>query len=280
MISSKTKMICLMGHPVGHSKSPIIHNAELKKSKTDAVYVAVDIKPENLKQAIEGFKAMGFLGANVTIPHKQEVMNYVDELTDEAKNIGAVNTLYFEDDKLIGDNTDGRGFVISLMKDGRFDPKDKNTLILGAGGASQAVSTKLCLEGIKELFIYEINKSRGEHLKKHLEELNSGVKLSLVNLEELNEIAKKMDLIVNCTPVGMKESDPLLLDGSVFNKNQFVFDLVYNPEKTKLLEKAEESGAKIINGMGMLVYQGALSFEKWTKEKPDTNAMFKVIRGE
>lgn len=280
MISSKTKLICLMGHPVGHSKSPIMHNKELEKIDCDAVYTAVDIDPMNLKDAVSGFKAMGFLGANVTIPHKQSVMEYVDGLTDEAKNIGAVNTLYFEDGKLIGDNTDGRGFIISLMKDGGFDPKGKKVLILGAGGASKAVATKLCFEGIKELGISEIDEKRGKDLFEHIESLNQKLDISLLERKDLNSFASSADLIINCTPVGMKETDPLIVNEESFNKNQFVFDLIYNPEKTKLLKTAENRGAKVLNGLGMLVYQGALSFEKWTKEKPDTDAMFKAIRGE
>lgn len=278
-ITAKTKLICILGNPVKHSKSPLMHNEQLEKIGFDAKYLAFDVEPKNLETAVKGLKVLGFAGANITIPHKEEVMKYVDELTEEAKNIGAVNTLYVKNDKIYGDNTDGRGFIISLMKDGEFDPKGKIVFILGAGGASKAVSTKLLLEGIKKMYIYDINDEKLNELKKHLDRLETKIEVEMVKKEEMNQTASISQLIVNCTPVGMKDEDPLLLSEECFNEGQMVFDLIYNPEKTKLLKAAENKGAKTLNGLGMLVYQGALSFEKWTNEKPDTERMFEIIKG-
>ncbi len=280
VIKSDTKLICLLGHPVKHSKSPLMQNKALEIAGEDAVYLVFDVLPEKLKESIEGIKAMGFKGANVTIPHKEEVMKYLDELTKEAENIGAVNTIVAKDGKLIGDNTDGQGFVLSLMNEGGFDPRDKKVLMLGAGGAAKAVAVKLSFEGIKSMAIYEIDKEKADKLREHIKAINKESEIEVISKNELENRASVADLIVNCTPVGMKDSDPELLSESVFFEGQFVFDLIYNPEKTKLLQNAEKKGAKILNGLGMLVFQGALAFEKWTGKKPDTKAMFKAIKGE
>lgn len=279
MINSKTKLICLLGHPVEHSKSPEMQNKALELDEINAKYMAFDVEPKKLKEAVEGLKAINFMGANVTIPHKENVMKYVDGLTDEAKNIGAVNTLYIEEGKLIGDNTDGRGFVLSLMEDGGVDPKDKKALILGAGGAAKAISTKLVMEEAEEINIFDLDEDKSKMIVNNIEKINVKTRIKIIKKDEMEEIAKKMDLIINCTPVGMKENDPLLLSPSVFSEKQLVFDLIYNPKKTKLLLEAEKKGAKILNGLGMLVYQGALSFEKWTGEKPNSNKMKNEIEG-
>ncbi len=280
MVDAKTKLICILGHPVGHSKSPIMHNAILQDKNINASYMAFDVKPEDLEEAVKGLRKLSFLGANITIPHKEAVINYVDELTDEARNIGAVNTLFMKDGKLYGDNTDGRGFIISLMKDGGFDPKDKTALVLGAGGASKAVCSKLVLEGITKMYLSDLDQNKAEELKTHLNKLDPKIEVKLIKKETLDEVAKGSQLIVNCTPVGMKDSDPLLVAEESLNDKQFVFDLIYNPEKTKLIETAEKKGAKTLNGLGMLIYQGALSFEKWTLQKPDTKKMFEIVKGE
>jgi len=238
------------------------------------------VEPKDLKEAVEGLKAINFMGANVTIPHKENVMRYVDELTEEAKNIGAVNTLYMRNNKLIGDNTDGKGFILSLMEDGGVSPKEKKVLILGAGGAAKAISVKLMMEEAIEINIFDLDEEKSKMVVNNIEKINIKTKIKIIKKGEMEEIAKKMDLIINCTPVGMKENDPLLLSADVFSAKQLVFDLIYNPKKTKLLQEAEKKGAKILNGLGMLVYQGALSFEEWTGKKPNIEKMKIKIEGE
>ncbi len=281
MITSNTKLICVIGHPIKHSKSPLMHNAALKKIEEDAVYLAFDIENEKLEEFVKGFRAMGIIGANVTIPHKENIMKYLDGVTKEAEIIGAVNTIYRDGDKLIGDNSDGKGFILSLMKESDFDPKDKKILILGAGGASKAVTAKLADEGASEIYIYDIDRKRAEELVEQImKSAEKNVKISIADKNSIENIAKESNLLVNCTPIGMKESDPELLSDEVFNSEQVVYDLIYNPPKTKLLKSAEKKGAKIVNGLGMLVYQGAISFERWTGKKPDTEIMFKTIKGE
>ena len=282
MIDAETKLLCIFGNPVKHSKSPLMHNAVIEKLGLNYVYTAFDIKPDDLGDAVKGIRAMGITGVNVTIPHKENVVKYLDYITDEAKNIGSVNTLFFDEEgKLAGDNTDGRGFVISLMKDGGFDPKGKKSLVMGAGGASRAVCAKLVTEHIEKLSVFDIDEKKAADLIKNLKSINNNIEIvQIFSKNELEIAAKDSDLIVNCTPIGMKEMDPELLPETVFTGGQFVFDLIYNPEKTKLLKTAEKCGCKTINGLGMLVYQGALSFEKWTGIKPETDIMFKTIKGE
>ncbi len=281
MITSNTKLICVIGHPIKHSKSPLMHNAALKKIEEDAVYLAFDIENEKLEEFVKGFRAMGILGANVTIPHKENIMKYLDGVTKEAEIIGAVNTIYRDGDKLIGDNSDGKGFILSLMKESEFDPKGKKVLILGAGGASKAVTVKLADEGAEEIYLYDIDEEKAKELvSQAVKSAEKKVKISVINKNDIEKIAKESNLLVNCTPVGMKESDPELLSENVFNSEQVVYDLIYNPPKTKLLQSAEKKGAQIVNGLGMLVYQGAISFEKWTGKKPDTDIMFRTIKGE
>ena len=280
MINAQTKLFCVIGHPIKHSKSPDMHNAALEKSGINGCYVAFDIAPEKLCDFVAGMRAMGITGANVTIPHKESIVKYLDGVTKEAEIIGAVNTIFMENGKLIGDNTDGRGFIISLMKDSGFDPKDKKVVVLGAGGAPRAVVSKLADEGCREVAVYDIDGVKSEALAEKVREVTRKKSAVSIKAVELIERAKEADLIVNCTPVGMKETDPVLLPEECFNASQVVYDLIYNPEKTVLLKIAEKRGARVLNGMGMLVYQGALAFEKWTGEKPDTEVMFKMIKGE
>jgi shikimate dehydrogenase len=281
MITSDTKLICVIGHPIKHSKSPLMHNAALQKIGEDAVYLAFDVETEKLEGFIAGVRAMGIIGANVTIPHKENIIKYLDGVTKEAEIIGAVNTIYRDGDKLIGDNSDGKGFIISLMKETEFDPKGKKVLILGAGGASKAVTVKLADEGAAEIYLYDIDEKKAKELVEQvMKSAPKNVKLHVVDKKNIEKIAKESNLLVNCTPIGMKESDIELLPEEVFNSNHVVYDLIYNPTRTKLLKSAEKKGAKVVNGLGMLIYQGAISFEKWTGKKPDTDIMFKTIKGE
>lgn len=282
MITAETKLLCIFGNPVKHSKSPLMHNAVIEKLGLNYTYMAFDVKPEELGNAVKSIKTLGISGVNITIPHKENVIKYLDYITDEAKNIGSVNTVFFDENgKIVGDNTDGRGFVISLMKDGEFDPKNKKCVVMGAGGASRAVCAKLVSENIKSLALYDIDQKKSADLITNLKSINENVEIKqIITKENLEEEAKLSELVVNCTPIGMKESDPELLSDGVFNGKQFVFDLIYNPAETKLLKTAREKGCRTINGLGMLVYQGALSFERWTGVKPDTEIMFRKIKGE
>jgi len=267
-ITGKTKIVCLIGYPVGHSLSPKMHNACFLHLNMDWAYLPFPVKPENLEGAIRGLGCLGVVGCNVTIPHKIEAMKYLTEIDKKALKIGAVNTLLFNKGKIQGFNTDGDGFIASLKEIG-FEPQGKNVLLLGAGGAGRAIGISLASCGIKKLAIFDLNEERGNSLGHSIEKDIEAV--SLKKIENLDGI----DLLINATPCGMKENDPLPCDPSLIQEGQIVYDVIY--KKTPLLIEAEKRGARIMNGMEMLIHQGALSFKLWTGVYPPIDVMRKAI---
>ncbi|MEW6006923.1 MAG: shikimate dehydrogenase [bacterium] len=267
-ITGKTKVVGLMGWPVKHTFSPIMHNACFSQLNMDWVYLPFEVKPKGLKNAIFGLSALGIVGVNVTIPHKIEAMKYLTEIDERAKKIGAVNTILFKEDEKLGFNTDGEGFVKSL-KDAGFEPKGKNVLLIGCGGAGRAIAVSLAYEGVKTLSLFDIQEERKNEL--------CGLIKDNCCVQTFNGEIESYDLIINATPLGMKENDPLPLDVSSIHSKQIVYDIIYNPPKTRLLIEAEKRGARIINGVEMLIHQGALSFEIWTGVYPRVEVMRRVI---
>jgi shikimate dehydrogenase len=222
------------------------------------------------------------VGVNVTIPHKEKVLPYLDEISPEAKAIGAVNTIHNKEGKLIGYNTDGDGFIESLKKQGGFYPKDKNVFLLGAGGTAYAISFALIKGGIKKLVLVNRTYSKGKALLEHLREIfQDKCQLSLVEFEERNSsfIMSEIDLLINATSLGMYPGDSLLITPEILSPNIFIYDVVYN-RKTPFLKLAEEKKLTSLGGLDMLVYQGALSFEIWTGQKAPVEVMKKALMEE
>ena len=277
MIFGNTKVYSVIGNPVKHSKSPVMHNAAFNALGINACYVPLEPDPNDLNKICSLIKTGVLSGSNVTIPFKESVVEYVDVLTDEASMIGSVNTLYPKNGKLVGDNTDGLGFKKSLFSDLGFNPEEKSATILGAGGAAKAVTAKLCQAELESLAIFDIDIDRAEELLDHISKFKYTTKVILIKSEQVDEYSESSDLIVNCTPIGMNEKDPLLVSPNVFSSKQFVYDLVYTPPMTKLLSSAKSSGAKILNGMDMLAYQGAESFSIWEGVKPPYEIMRKEL---
>jgi shikimate dehydrogenase len=275
MINAKTKLIGLLGHPVEHSFSPIMHNAAFRDKNLNYVYLAFDVLSENLKYVIDGAKAMGIVGFNVTIPHKIEIMKYLDEIDESAKLIGAVNTIKIENSKAIGYNTDGLGARMALEEE-IGEVKDKNIIIYGAGGAARAVAFELAKNNniIIANRTIEKAKSLAEEIREKLNKTEEGVKYSGldVNLD-------RIDVIINATPIGMYPNVDVepIVKAEMMHKGMVVMDLIYNPLETVLLKEAKKAGAKAINGLGMLIYQGAIAFEIWTNEKPNIEVMKNAI---
>ncbi|WP_018249917.1 shikimate dehydrogenase [Orenia marismortui] len=268
---AEMKVTGLFGYPVEHSLSPAMHNNAFKELNLNYLYLPFAVKKENLEEAVNGMRGMNLRGVNVTIPHKQEVIPYLDELSEEAKLIGAVNTIENRDGKLIGYNTDGRGFIRSLREEGNFDPKSKKALLIGAGGAARAVAFQLALEGISELYISDLNFELAQNLAKDISNKLNIAKVEIIDAIDLNQTVSKVDLLIDATPVGMYpkvDVKPVVSTGSL-HKDLLVYDLVYNPLDTVLLKAAKRSGAKAVSGLGMLLYQGAIAFEIWTgKDAP------------
>lgn len=264
MISAKTKLFCVIGDPIEHSMSPVMHNTVFKKMGLDCVYTAFRIKKQDLGDAISGMKAMGIQGVNVTIPHKVSVMDHLDELSDEARIIGAVNTVKIGE-KLMGFNTDGVGALRALKKGGA-DPEDKNVLILGSGGAARAIAVTLALQGsVSSLTILGVIE---DELKKLVDDISTGTDVEVVyrlmNDDVLKEEVLKADLLIHCTPVGMHpDVEKSLVPPELFRSNLNVMDIVYNPRETKLIKDAKKAGALTVEGINMFVNQGAESLRIW-----------------
>ncbi|MCU0665580.1 MAG: shikimate dehydrogenase [Candidatus Omnitrophica bacterium] len=257
------KIYGVLGFPVKHSFSPAMHNAAFQKLQIDAEYKLFEKNPEELDNFIKTLADNNIHGLNITVPYKEKVIAYLTSLSPEAEFIGAVNTIKAEAGKLTGFNTDGEGFIRHLTSDMRFDPRNKKVAMLGCGGAAKAVSAYLAFAGIQSLAVYDLDSSRCETLLSRLRNKFPKIKFSCASsVEELN--IKQAQLLVNATPVGMKQDDPCLVALEMIYPELYVYDLIYNPAQTKLLELARKKKAAALNGLGMLLYQGAKSFEIFT----------------
>lgn len=275
MITSKTKMVGLFGHPVGHSQSPIMHNAAFREKQLNYAYAAFDISGENLGEAVAGIRGLGLRGVNVTIPHKVTIMPLLDEIDPLAKSIGAVNTIVNENGKLVGYNTDGSGYVRSLVEETGIDLSNQIVTMLGAGGAARAVAFTLAEQGVKEIRI--INRSR-EKAQRLAEGLSSRVPAFAIEQADAKQAIADATLLINTTSIGMYPNvDEMPINAEFLHTGLVVSDLIYNPLETKLLAKARELGNKTHSGVGMFVNQGALAFELWTGEAAPTELMAETV---
>lgn len=279
-ISSNTKLYCLIGHPVSKSLSPYIHNSSFKANGIDARYLTFDVEEERLGDAVKGIKALGIEGFNVTIPHKINIIKYLDEVDDDAKLLGAVNTVKNVDGKLIGYNTDGEGFLKSLYENG-VDPVNKNVLIIGAGGAARAIALKLAQIGVSKIIILNRTKDRAKSLAQYISDKFPEVFIDTYSLDESflhrdNRIINDMDLVINCTSIGMyPEDNEEPIDPLIFNSSATIVDIVYKPLLTNFLQKAKKNGNNVIGGIHMLVNQAILSEEIWLNCK----ISLKIVEG-
>jgi shikimate dehydrogenase len=277
------KIVGLIGHPLEHSLSPAMHNAAFQQLGIDYEYVPFEVLPKDLEEALTGLRALHLKGFNVTVPHKESVIPYLDEVTKIAEDIGAVNTVKIEDDKLIGYNTDGPGFIESLKQDAKFEPKGKKVVILGAGGASRAVAIVLAEAGAKTITLSDVIESKAKLLSDRLCALFGETAYHvLINSPELQKSIEQADLLVNASPIGMypKVNESPLPENIKLNPKLLVYDLAYNPAETKLLKTAKAAGAKTCSGLGMLVRQGAEAFTIFTGEEAPVEVMRKAVEAE
>lgn len=274
-VTGKTGLLGVLGTPIEHSSSPKIHNTGFNELGLDYEYLAFDVGPDTLKQAVEGLRALGAKGFSVTMPNKQIVAQYLDEVSKEAKLSGSVNCVANENGKLTGYNTDGHGFIETLRVNGVKVEGAKMTLI-GTGGASSAICTQAALDGMREIALFGIKDPTFESGLKLAERLNEATNckvqvFELSDEELLRKHIAESDILGNATPVGMgkMEGRTPVNDISVFRPDLAVMDVIYNPPKSKLLQMAEGCGCKIMNGQSMLLFQGAKSFKIWTgKDMP------------
>jgi len=281
-INSLTELYGIFGHPVKHSFSPLMHNAAFQKLNLNCVYMAFDILPENLSAAVTSIRQLNIKGINVTIPHKQDIMNCLDEISDEAKYTGAVNTVKNKDGKLFGHNTDVGGFLKDIeIELGIRNYNDLSACLIGAGGAARAVLSGLCMSGTKKIFIINRTISKASELANYFSKRFNNIEFKTVGLKDNSEIKKCLEnsnLLINSSSAGMKGHDPLNVPVGSLPKSSYVYDLVYNPKETELVKQAKSLGHRSASGLGMLLYQGAESFEYWTNKKAPIDVMKKALK--
>ena len=275
----ETRLCGIIGDPIEHTMSPVMHNAAFEKMGIDYFYVPFRVKREHLAKAIRDMRALNIRGLNVTIPHKVAIIPFLDKLDPLAEKIGAVNTVVNDDGILTGYNTDATGFLQALLERG-IEPKGKNIVILGAGGASRAISFILAERGSNLVILNRLMELNwAEELANKLSQIfTKEVEVLELNEENLAEVLEKADILVNATSVGMTPNiDETLVPFNLLKPGLVVFDVVYHPIKTRLLREAEQAGAETISGIDMLVWQGALAFEKWTGLKAPIELMRKEV---
>ena len=272
-IRGSTNIVGLIGHPVEHSFSPPMHNAAFDVLNMDWAYVAFDVNPSNLDSAIEGARSLGIRGFNVTIPHKIEVMKYLDEIDEVAGLIGAVNTIDFENMK--GYNTDGIGAVKAIEEVTSI--KNRNVVVAGAGGASRAISFYIAKYGAESITILNRNVEKAQSLADDINLIDEVKADSIKNIEDYMADA---DILIDTTPVGMHPNvnDEAIVDAGGMHENLVVFDAVYNPNETSLIKQVIKANAKPVYGIKMLLYQGAESFKIWTGQNPPVDVMEEALR--
>ena len=270
-VNASTKLLGIFGNPVSHSLSPIMQNAWFEQYKLNNLYVAFDILPKNLKSAVEFIKTLNILGVNVTVPHKVEVMKYLDTIDAAAKSIGSVNTIVNKNNKLYGYNTDWQGFITDL-KFKKIDLKNKKIVVVGAGGAAKAILYALTKMKTKKIFLTSRTIDKAKLVAK---------KYNNVSVIDINKIPanffQDIDCLVNCSTCGMKKGDKLPFMIKEFNKKIVFYDIIYNKE-TPFKKFAAKNKIKYFSGEGMLIYQGAASFDKWTGIFPDTKNTLSLIK--
>ncbi|MFX1410706.1 MAG: shikimate dehydrogenase [Promethearchaeota archaeon] len=272
-ISAQTMILCVIGYPIEHSMSPIMHNAAIQDLGLNYIYLSFAIHPSNLKHAVNGFRALDVKGINVTIPYKEKIIKYLDEIDPIAQKIGAVNTIKNEEGYLIAKNTDGIGGKKALIEAG-YKISGKNFLFIGAGGAARALCYVISDDANKIVIANRTEKRAVKLANEIKKQSNCYIVGKSISKSILKEIIKNSDIVINTTPIGMY---PLVnkspIPPELLHSELIIFDIVYNPLKTKLLKDAVEKGCRTLGGLDMLVNQGALAFEWWTNKKPNIKLM-------
>lgn len=268
--NGKTEVTGVIGDPVAHTKSPQLQNRIFSMMDENIVYVPFHVAPENLEKAVNGLKGLEVRGFNVTVPHKDKIIGLLDDISEKAKTIGAVNTVKNENGRLVGYNTDAEGFTTSLRNESCRDVENENIVIIGAGGSARAIAAQMAIEGAKSICIINRTESKAAEIADIIGK-DLSYKINWFQTEDplAKEIFRKADIIINTTSAGLSPNTDVspLTDGYGFWPHQTVFDIIYDPPKTAFLKKAEDAGCDIYNGIGMLFWQGLLSNELWMGRK-------------
>lgn len=274
----KADLVGVFGHPVAENPTIVMQEAAFKELGLNWRYLTVEVYPEDLADAFKGLRAFNMQGINLTIPHKVEVLKYLDEMAEDAQLIGAVNTVVRRGDKLRGENTDGKGFMRSLIDDAGVDPTGKRTVILGAGGAARAVSVELALAGAAEITVVNRSVERGQELVTLLNEKTPAT-ATFVQWNTPYALPPNTDVLVNATSIGLFPDVTAKpdIDYTTIVAGMTVCDVIPNPPQTPFLDEAAARGASTLDGLGMLVYQGAIGFKMWTGRDAPVEVMHRAL---
>jgi shikimate dehydrogenase len=276
--SYKAELVGVFGHPVAENPTGVMQEAAFRDRGLNWRYLTVEVHPEDLAKAMAGLRAFNMRGVNLTIPHKVAVIQYLDRLSPEAELIGAVNTVVREGDRLIGHNTDGKGFLRSVREDAGVDLKGKRVIFLGAGGAARAMAVELAMAGAGHITIVNRTPARGRELTKQLQE-KTPVKAQFVHWQGEYVVPPGADILVNATSIGLfpnVNEVPQVAMASI-GPDLLVCDVIPNPPQTVFLRTAADRGARTLDGLGMLVYQGAVAFQLWTGVEPAIGVMRRAL---
>jgi shikimate dehydrogenase len=273
----KAELVGVFGHPVAENPTVVMLEAGFQALQLNWRYLTIEVLPEDLQEAMQGMRAFNMRGINLTIPHKVEVLKYLDEVKPDAALMGAVNTVVRAGNRLVGENTDGKGFMRALRQDAKVDPKGKNVLALGAGGAARAITVELALAGAQQITIVNRSVERGKVLAELLQ-TKTPAKVSFVPWQGTYMLPGEADILVNATSIGLpplSDEKPDIDYGSI-RAGMVVCDVIPAP-MTPFLKAAQERGAKTVDGLGMLVYQGAIGFKLWTGLDAPVQAMYTAL---
>jgi shikimate dehydrogenase len=275
----KAELVACFGQPVAENPTGVMQEAAFRALGLNWRYLTVEVSPANLGDAIRGVRSFGMRGINLTIPHKVAVMSHLDEIAKDAAMIGAVNTVRREGDRLIGENTDGKGFLRGVRRDAGVDPRGRRAVVLGAGGAARAIVTELALAGVSDLLVVNRSAARGQAMVGDLT-AKTGAPIRFEQWNGTYHVPSEVDLLVNATSIGLYPDvdamPPLDLRGA--KKDLLVCDAVFNPPETRLLAAARQHGLPTLDGLSMLVYQGVIGFQLWTGQDPPEDVMKAALR--
>ncbi|MGQ9500758.1 MAG: shikimate dehydrogenase [Anaerolineae bacterium] len=276
--SYKEELVGVFGYPVAENPTCVMQQAAFEACGLQWRYLTIEVRPEQLADAMRGLRAFNMRGINLTIPHKVAVIPYLDRLSSEAQLIGAVNTVVAQAGELIGYNTDGKGFLRSVREDASVDPRGKRVVFLGAGGAARAMAVEMALAGVSHITIVNRTPARGEELACHLRE-RTGVAAEYVPWHNEYIVPPDVDILINATSIGLFPNItemPRVALSSIRN-DLLVCDVIPNPPRTAFLTAVERQGARTLDGLGMLVYQGAIAFQMWTGVDPPIHVMRRAL---
>ena len=278
-IDGYTRLAAVVANPIKHSISPFIHNSAFQATETNGVYLAWEVKATDLSETVANIRRYRMFGINLSMPYKEQVIPYLDQLSEEARLIGAVNTVVNQEGTLIGYNTDGKGFFKSLPS---FKISGKRMVLLGAGGAAKAILAQAILDGVSQISVF-VRSSSMEKTRPYLEKIQNatGFRVDLFALEDVQDLQDSItqaDLLVNATSVGMDGSSQPIPTSIVLPEKLLVADVIYQPFETPFLKWAKNQGNQSINGLGMLLYQAAEAFELWTGKEMPTDQIWELLK--